>query len=139
MRWFFLILVSFNAYAEEWKAADYWMLGAATTLLVADWGQTRDLIVSNDTCQKWVDNPTSQGIGTRLESYPCRRKESNPILGDYPTQKEVDQYFALAILGTAGLSYVLPQTYRRFFLGGVIALQSYVVLKNHQVGLRINF
>jgi hypothetical protein len=123
---FALILVSCSAHAEEWKAADYKLLGAATTLLVIDWGQTRNMT-------------RSPLYITRCPDCQAPYYEHNPILGKSPTIGEVDKYFALAILGTAGISYVLPSKYRRYFLGGVIVLETLIVAHNHHIGLRVDF
>jgi hypothetical protein len=122
---FLLILASCSAHAEEWKAADYKLLAAATTLLVVDWGQTRNM--------------------TRSPLYITRCNcqdpyyEHNPILGKSPSIGEVDKYFALSILGTVGVSYALPAKWRRYFLGGVIVLESAVVMRNHHIGLRVEY
>lgn len=138
MRWL-LLFIAVSAHAEEWKTADYALLGSAVTLLVVDWGQTRDLSGGQD-CVRYVDQVNAQSIGARAETYKCRSmKETNPILGDYPSRSEVNQYFALAILGTAAIAYVLPNDYRKWFLGAVIVLETGVVLRNHRVGLRVDF
>jgi hypothetical protein len=123
---FLLILASCSAHAEEWKAADYKLLGAATALIVVDWGQTRNMTRSPLYISRCPD---------------CQDPyyEHNPILGKSPSIGEVDKYFALAILGTVGVSYALPAKWRRYFLGGVIVLESAVVMRNHHIGLRAEF
>jgi hypothetical protein len=121
-----LILASCSAHAEEWKAADYKLLGAATALIVVDWGQTRNMT-------------RSPLYITRCPDCKDPYYEHNPILGKSPSIGEVDKYFALAILGTVGVSYALPAKWRRYFLGGVIVLESAVVMRNHHIGLRAEF
>lgn len=135
-----LLVACGDAHADEWTGTDKAMLGAAVGLLVIDWGQTRDL-VNGEECTRWVDQiGPNGGLGSRRETYQCRvKKESNPLLGDYPSRQEVDRYFALALLGTVGLAYVLPAAYRKYFLGGVIVIETVVVLRNHRIGLRVNF
>ena len=141
MRWLVLLsFLSFSVYADEWKASDKAMLGAAAALLVVDWGQTRDL-TNPQQCVRWVEQVNQNfSIGARQETYECRqKKEYNPILGEYPSRQDVDRYFAAAILGTAAIAYLLPSEYRKYFLGGVIVLEVATVLHNHSVGLRVNF
>jgi hypothetical protein len=118
VRWlcFLLLLFSATANAEEWPTADKALLGAAVGLLVVDWGQTR-----------------------HITREPNRFYEKNPLLGSHPSLGEVDRYFALAILGTAGVAYVLPHQYRQWFLAGVITLELATVASNHRLGLRVSF
>jgi hypothetical protein len=130
---------STDALADGWTTRDSVLLGSALTLLVVDWGQTRDL-TNGDECTRWVDQQNQTSIGARKETYRCRAsKESNPLLGDYPSREEVDRYFALALLGTATIAYVLPTDYRKYFLGAVIILETGVVIRNHRLGLRVDF
>jgi hypothetical protein len=82
-------------------------------MLAADWGQTRD-----------------------IAAHPERFKETNSVLGRHPSARRVDAYFAGAMLGTVGLTYVLPPHARRTVLGGLITLEVMIVLRNNslQVG-----
>jgi hypothetical protein len=128
-----LILASCSAHAEEWKAADYKLLAAATTLLVVDWGQTRDLT------RTYTETSASLNGQAPLITRTRTHRETNPLLGDNPSIGDVDKYFAGALLLTAGLSYALPAKYRRYFLGGVIVLESVIVARNHHIGLRVDF
>jgi hypothetical protein len=124
-----LVLVSCNAQAQEWTRTDTAMLTGALGLLAVDWGQTRDLVRQQE--------PRIFMAGSG--SPPREVHEKNPFLGETPSKREVDRYFLLAMAGTAGLSYVLPPTYRRWFLGGVIVVETAVVLRNHELGLRVRF
>jgi hypothetical protein len=125
MKWLFLLFVSV-AHAEEWPSTDKWMLGAAVTLMVIDWGQTRDM-----TRHPWYK--------THCPTCKDPYYEHNPLLGKTPSIGEVDKYFTAAILGTLGIAYVMPNKYRPYFLGGVVSLQSYWVYNNHRIGLRVDF
>jgi len=111
-----LIFASGLAHADGWTGTDTLMLGASLGLKVVDWGQTRD-------------------IASRPQDY----HENNRFLGEHPTSQQVDRYFALSIGATSAVAFILPQTYRRWFLGGVIVLDASAVMKNHQIGLRVNF
>jgi hypothetical protein len=145
MRWILLSLfvLSFEAHAQ-WERMDTYLLSGALGLMAIDWGQTRDLSTRyHDT----YATPACADPSTRTiplaGSCPATRVydhyEINPLLPAHPTNSQVDQYFAIAMIGTAGLSYVLPTRYRRPFLGAVIVLESLVVLHNHSLGLRISF
>jgi hypothetical protein len=105
-----LIFLSAEAHAEDY------LLGAAIGLLVIDWGQTR-----------------------AIATEPDRFRERNPILGEHPSRGEVDRYFALSVAATAGLSYVLPDPYRTWFLTGVVVLEASAVINNHQLGVKVSF
>ena len=109
------------------------LLGTAATLLVIDWGQT--LSITHETETTASLNGQTPVVVSRQRPY----HEKNPILGSDPSKNEIDRYFAVALLGTAGLAYVLPPTYRRYFLGGVIVVETLVVLRNHRIGMRVQF
>jgi hypothetical protein len=146
MRFLFLltVLVAGPAAAEDWAPADKWMLGGALGLLAIDWAQSHDLAQRNSTyyLTPACSDPATRGIAL---AGPCPAQSShpyhevNPFLPSNPSSGDVDKYFFLAMAGTAGLAYVLPPTYRRGFLGGVIVLEGVVVLHNHSIGLRASF
>lgn len=112
-----LILASGDACAQ-WERTDTAMLAGAMTLIVVDWGQARDM----------VKRQASEGY-----------HENNPLLPEHPTTADINHAAIIGLAGTAGLAYVLPQQYRRWFLGGVIVIETAVVAKNHQIGLRVSF
>jgi hypothetical protein len=137
-----LISMSASAGGDDWGTKDTWILGGAMGLLAIDWAQTHDLARRNTT---YYLTPACSDPATRSLAGPCPPQSSqpyhevNPLLPNNPSTGDVDKYFAIAMVGTAGLSYVLAPTYRRYFLGGVIVLESLVVLRNHQIGLRLSF
>jgi hypothetical protein len=112
------ISLSCPAHADDWTSTDTKLLAGALALQVIDWGQTRDM----------VRRP-------QIEDF----HENNPLLGKNPSIGRVDRYFALRMAGTVGLSYALPQRYRRWFLGGMIVIDSLYIINNHQIGLRAEF
>jgi len=112
------IFFSGAAAAQEWTRTDILMLTGAMGLSLVDWGQTRDM----------VKRPASEGY-----------HENNPLLPTHPTAADVNRAALIGLAGTAGLAYVLPQTYRRWFLGAVIVIETGVVARNHQIGLRVSF
>jgi len=112
----FAIASSTCVHAADWgdqREQDRTLLATTAVMLAADWGQTRD-----------------------IAAHPERFREVNPVLGRHPSTRRVDAYFTGAIIGTVGLTYVLPPQTRRLWLGGVTTLEVMVVLRNNslQVG-----
>lgn len=105
--------VTASAHADTTDAA---LLGGALAALAVDWGQTR-----------------------AIAQQPMRYEERNPILGQHPSIGRVNSYFALAMIGTAGLALALPREHSRIFLGGLILLETAVVVSNHGIGIRARF
>lgn len=139
MKWIaFLCLFVASAAHAQWEKKDTALLGGALGLLVIDWGQTRDLAKSHEYVTPACKDPSTRRFVEPCEQAPLYR-EFNPFLPAYPSTADVDRYFAIAVLGTAGLAYVLPTSYRRPFLGTVIVLESLVILHNHSIGLRFSY
>lgn len=65
--------------------------------------------------------------------------EKNPILGRNPSDGKIDRYFAAAALGSVAVVYLLPDEYRWYFIGGVVAMQLNVIGHNKRVGVSFNF
>jgi hypothetical protein len=133
----FLIALSGEAVAQEWGKTDTAMLAGALTVSVLDWGQTRDLARRQDHACLTGTTPTE--TKTTCYSSPVYSEGTNFLLPKHPTTAQVDKSFALGMAATAGLAYVLPQTYRRWFLGGVIVLEAATVVHNHRIGLKVDF
>lgn len=113
----FSLFLSTNAYAaDEWDKYDKYLLGAAVTTTILDWGQTRDIAKNPN---KW--------------------SEANPILGNHPTTGEVDLYFVGALIAEVGVAHILPSKYRKGFLVGVTLVETICIIHNHGAGIRINF
>jgi len=109
----FALVSSAYVQAADWSEdheADKTLLATTALVLAADWGQTRD-----------------------IAAHPERFKEVNPILGPHPSTRRVDAYFAGAMLGTVGLTFVLPPQTRRLVLGGLATLEVMVVIRNNSV------
>jgi hypothetical protein len=109
-------LSTLPAAASDWTAEDTAWQASFLALHVVDWGQTRD-----------------------IAAQPNRYHETNPILGEHPSQARVDRYFAAtAILHTA-VAYTLPPKWRRAWQYVSIGYQAGFVASNYNIGLRINF
>lgn len=131
MRWLMLFIALYApiGQAEEWKAADYTLLAASLAVQVIDWGQTRS--VARET--------TSASLNGQTPVVSRTYYERNPFIGENPTTGDVDKYFAAQMLATASIAYVLPQSWRRLFLGGMLVFHTSLVYKNHEIGLRVDF
>lgn len=107
-------LLSVGATAD-WTQGDTARQLALTTLLILDWGQTRDI----------ATNP--------------RFHELNPLLGRNPSTGRVDNYFAATTVGHYLVSRALPPEYRRVWQYLWIGSQTATVHWNYQMGVRVRF
>jgi hypothetical protein len=60
-------------------------------------------------------------------------------MGEQPSAAKVDQYFAIASLLMAGVTYVLPRRERRLFLSGVLVVETSAVVSNYRIGVKVDF
>ena len=111
-----MLLLSFVAKAEEPTTVDRGMEAAAMVLLAADWNQTR-----------------------QIAQQPKKYYETNRILGDHPSVGSVNTYFVATMLTTAILTEVLPDTYRKILLSGIIVVEVWAVSNNKVIGLNVKF
>jgi hypothetical protein len=105
-----------QAQSSAWTALDYSLAGGAATMMALDWAQTR-----------------------YASRHPTRYSERNPVMGEHPSTAKVDQYFAIASLLMAGVTYILPRSERRLFLSGVIVVETSAVVNNYQIGIKLDF
>lgn len=110
-----LLIVNSRA-ADAWDATDKTLAAIAVTAAVIDWGQTRTIARNPDT---WY--------------------ERNNLMGPHPTVGEVDKHFAVGIVAGALIAHFLPATARKWFLGGVAAIEIGVVANNHSIGIRVDY
>ena len=101
--------------APHWTWADSSLMAAFLITRAADWSQTRRI----------DDTPDLQ--------------ESNPIMGDHPSDGRVDSFFTWTTAATVGLSLILPPEWRRSMLAGFSLANTVVVANNHRLGLRVGF
>lgn len=120
------LLFAFSATAEDlrlkptehydrraWTTFDTVMQGAVVASLVADWNQTLR-------------------IGAE-----CR--EINPILGQCPTHRSVNVYFASTIVVHTIAAVALPKPWRTVFQGATIGFEAATVRRNIRLGWSIRF
>jgi len=65
--------------------------------------------------------------------------ETNPILGRHPSDVAVINYFDVAMVGTALVTYALPKNWRMLAPILVLAVQVPMIARNASYGLQIRF
>lgn len=98
----------------EWDAVDKGMAVVGATAHIIDWGQTRN--IAKD---------------------PLNYTEINGILPKHPTVGQVDAYMILTGAMWLGAAALVPDDFRKPVLGLWI-LSRYVIINNHQIGLRFS-
>lgn len=101
--------------ASEWTTEDTYREIAAEVLLVADWGQTKDI---------------------------KRHKgafETNVYLGQHPSDGEINNYFVGVLILHPVIAYVLPKDWRHAFQYGTIFIEASMVNRNFGLGMQIKF
>lgn len=110
-----VLVLSCNAYAEMTKS-DVALMSTYSVLHIIDWGQTRYISHNGD-----------------------RYYEMNPILGKHPSTDKVDAYMISTFLGMWALAYVIPEPYKKFFIGSGIVLEGGLAIHNNNIGIKIDF
>ena len=106
-----ILILSFACAHDPWTKADTARHAAYTTLHVIDWQQTKE-------------------NASKAEYY-----ELNPILGKYPSQREVDVYFLGTWIGMTTAAYLLPSEWRKALQYVVIGVEASCVGLNYSIGL----
>ena len=107
-----LLLVSTQAFADEWRTADSYREGVFLGLHAWDYLQSRQI----------AKNPNPPG-----HAY----YESNSLLGEHPSVAEVNRYFIISGLLQAGIAYKLPPPWREAF--------QYVSIGDKIISIRTNW
>jgi len=116
-----LIMATSTAQAwelEEWRTEDTVRQAVISTLLVADWAQTRDIAAKCD-----------EGL----------YYETNPFLGKCPSDAEVSRYMLTHLVTNYLVARVLPQKYRSAFQYVYIGYEGEAVYHNKVIGLKFKF
>ncbi len=101
--------------ADPWTDRQITQQAGVTFLLAIDWAQTRDI-------------KNHSGL-----------HEANPILGEHPTDREVDQYFAAAAIGHAVVTHFLPSDWRDAWQYVWIGAEAGTIARNYNLGVRFEF
>jgi len=91
----------------EWSKGDTQREAAFLALVAVDWYQTSSALNRPDA------------------------HESNPILGERPSQGKINTYILAGALAHVGASYLLPAKWRRYFQNVSIGLESVAVGSNY--------
>lgn len=100
---------------DDWTAQDWQRQVAATTLLAADWAQTRHISKSDDYYEK------------------------NLILGERPDISAVNIYFAACIIGSWIAADLMPAKWRKHFQMALISMETACVGHNISAGVKFDF
>ena len=114
-----------------------WILMNAS--IIVDWGQTRNIATSMREVHPYSDLCTNCG---KLDYREYQFDETGPasiVLGSHPHRDKVDAYFVGALIANNGVMIALPKKYRPYYAGTVAAIETYFVVSNSHVGIRINF
>ncbi len=110
---FILVFLTGCGHFDPWTREDKILQGVQLGVQSIDWLQTRE-IARND------------------EFY-----EVNPYLGENPTIKEVDKYFAISAITKVATTHILPQPWRKYWLMFNIGVSTGLVWHNYHIGIRI--
>lgn len=92
---------------SKWSVGDTQREAAFLALVAVDWSQTSDA----------MRRPFTH--------------EGNPILGDHPSQGQINTYMLAASLGHVGAAYILPSPWRKYFQYTTIGFEGLVVGANY--------
>lgn len=74
-----------------------------------------------------------------IATHPMEYRELNPVLGSHPSVGAVNLYFPSAMALHALIAYALPKPYREIWQSVWIGVESYTVINNASIGLKIHF
>lgn len=77
------------------------------------------------------------GQTSNISSRPDRYTETNPIMGEHPSQKDVNKYFASVMLTHALINALAPKKYKNLYNDIVVPVQGATVLSNQDLGLSL--
>ena len=104
-----------QVYADEWTSEDTRRELVYAALVIADWRQTQDIARHPD------------------------MEEDNELLGERPTNGQINRYFIVANALQFAIAYYLPSDWRRSWQTVGIGFELAFVVNNKQAGLSISF
>lgn len=111
-----LALLFAPAHAGSWDEENTRLHVPLTFLMIVDYGQT-----------------------LYIADHPDKYSESNGMMGDHPSRKEVREYFVLYYLTATGLTWVLPAKWSHWYQRGVITMEIYSTVNNKYIGVGFSF
>jgi len=127
---------------DHWTKSDTLFQSIFVGLMLIDWKQTNDVITKKETgtITYTVTDQNGTIIGGHQETYQRYMwKENNPILGEHPSKKKLAIYEISVILGHSLISYILPNPWRKMWMGGGIGIEIYATSTNWAAGATIKF
>lgn len=134
MRYLFFLLVFFSSFVraegfnlDPWTTGDTVRQGIVTALLIVDWSQTHYMATHN--CPSAMPN-----------CYVTFREDGNAraFVGSHPSVGQINNYFALAAVGHAAISYMLPRGWRDGWQYVWIGIETQTVRTNY-IGMKYGF
>jgi hypothetical protein len=121
----FLLILMFptGVFAEplEWSKTDAVLLTTSLATMSMDWAST------NWASHHWCNTNLRYGPQGCVDI----GSEGNPLLGKYPTTKEVNRHFIIAALGTITVAEFMPShAYRDTFLLTFSLSEGYIAYHN---------
>jgi hypothetical protein len=113
---FVVAVLAMALLADRAKAGPDEELAAAIVLHAIDWRQT-----------VWISK------------HPESFRELNPLLPKFPSQGQVNRYFALTGAAMVAAHYLLPPEYAKWSTRVWIGLQVGAISKNLAVGVKMDF
>jgi hypothetical protein len=110
-----VVLLAGTAQAAEWTGVEVAKEAAVLALFAIDARQTMD-----------------------IKNVPGLY-EVNPVLGRFPSDVRVRNYFLTAALVHVGVAHALPTKYRNWLIDGTLALEVVVIGNNKRIGLSARF
>lgn len=101
---------------DDWTMEERTTFAVSSVLLVADWAQTRQIVLNADSFH-----------------------ETNPVLGTHPSMGRVNAYFATALALNYVIGNSLPTGWRKAWFIGVQSVEANVVQHNLSIGLDLSF
>lgn len=111
-----ILLLATPAYADSWDEENTILHIPLTALMIVDYGQT-----------------------LYIADHPNEYYETNIIMGDHPSRKEVTEYFILSYLAVTSLTWLLPDKWSHGFQTSIITMEIYHTVKNKYIGIGFSF
>lgn len=111
---------------DDWSITDTYRESAFVALSIIDWRQTMDIAKHPQTC----------GANQKCDS---ELVETSEILGEHPSNAQINAYFSLGITAHVIVALLLPENFRAPWQAAGIVLEGYYVAHNFRVGLSASF
>lgn len=114
-----------------------WLLMNAS--IVADWGQTRNISTAMRDVRPYASSCTGCGALDYQERQFSETGPASLVLGKHPSRGQVDAFFIGSLVVNNGIMVALPKKYKPYYAGAVTAMETYFVVSNNRIGIKIDF